>query len=193
MGIEIEDGTGSGDRARINNNRLYTNALTLGNFENAVLTGDAYNINTEFLSITTDAEHALLYLKNDGNTDIVIESWFIATDIGSNGSSYGLAKAYFDPTGGTIISGGTVVNSVNRKGGDSKLPTVTALKGGEGFTFTGTTDPVLYQTQSAGSRAFGNIKLALEPGKSIVICYKPNGAEPIDIYSGFQFYVTNNN
>lgn len=193
MGKEIEDGTGTGDRARVKDSRLYTNALTLGNFENSVLEGNAYNINTEFLSITTDAEHALLYLKNDENTDIVIESWFIATDIGSNGSSYGTVKAYFDPVGGTIVSGGTPINTVNRKGGDSKLAKVTSLKGGEGFTFTGTTDAVLYQTQSAGSRAFGNIKLALEPGKSIVICYKPNGAEPISIYSGFQFYVTKNN
>jgi hypothetical protein len=193
MGQEIEDGTGTGDRAKVKDSRLYTNSLTLGNFENAVVEGNAYNVNTELLSITTDVEHSLLYLKNNSSNDIVLESWFIGTDIGSNGSTYGLLRAYFDPTGGTIISGGTEIIPVNRKGGDSKLALVDCLKGGEGFTATGTGTAVLYQTQSVGSRVFGNIKLSLEPGKSIVVTYEPNGAEPISIYAGFQFYVTDNN
>jgi hypothetical protein len=192
MAQQIEDGTGSGNRVKVKENRLYTTGLTLGFFENAVVTGDAYNVNTEFKSITTDSEHALLYLKNNETTDMVIESWFIATDIGTNGSNFGLARAYFNPTGGTIISGGTTIEAINRRGGDSKLPKATMLCGGEGFTATGLPNAVLYQTQGASSRAFGNVKLALNPGKSIVITYKPNGAEPIDIYTGFQFYVTNN-
>lgn len=190
MAQQIEDGTGTGNRAKVENNRLHTEALTLGNFESAVLNGNAYNVNTELLSITTDTEHAILYLKNNEDNDIVIESWFIGTDVGTNGANLGIIKAYFEPTGGTIISGGTTTTCVNRKGGDSKTAQVDCLKGGQGFTATGVGTPVLYQTQPATSRVFGNIKLALESGKSIVITYDPNGAETINIYAGFQFYVT---
>jgi hypothetical protein len=190
MAQQIEDGTGTGNRAKVEENRLYTNALTLGNFENAVLTGNAYNVNTELLTITSDTEHALLYLKNNEDHDIVIESWFIGTDAGTNGANLGIMRAYFDPTGGTIISGGTTTTPVNRKGGDSKSAEVDALVGGQGFTATGVGTAVLYQTQTVSSRVFGNVKLALEPGKSIVITYDPNGAQTIGIYTGFQFYVT---
>lgn len=186
---QLEDGTGTGNRAKIQDNRVYVNALTLGNFENAVLNGNAYNVNTELLTITSNTEHALLYIKNNENTDIVLESWFIGTDLGTNGVNLGIVRAYFEPTGGTIISGGSSVDVINRKGGDSKLAKVTALSGGQGFTATGVGSPVLYQTQSVSSRVFGNIKLSLEAGKSIVITYVPNGAETIGIYAGFQFYV----
>lgn len=189
MELEIKDGTGGGNRAKVGSNRIYTNALTTSSFEDKVISGSAYNVNTEFLTITTDAEHSLLYIKNNELKTLVLDAWFIGTDLGTNGASLGLAKVYYNPTGGTIISGGTSVDLVNRLGGSSQLDDITVLKGGEGFTTTGLGTPVLYQTQGVGSRAFGNVKLAIESKNSLVVTYKPNGAETIDIYTGFQLYL----
>lgn len=190
MGQQIEDGAGTGNRAKVgNDNRIYTQSLTQDTFGDKVINGYAYNVNTEFLTITTDAEHALLYVKNNELNTLTLDAWFIATDLGTNGASLGLARVYYNPTGGTIISGGTEVNLVNRLGGSSRLADLTCLSGGEGFTATGLPTPVLYQTQGVGSRAFGNVKLAIESKNSIVITYKPNGAETIDIYTGFQLYL----
>jgi len=189
MAIEITDGTGTGNRAKVKDNRVLTNSLTLSVFEDKILKGNAYNVNTELLTITTDAEHSLLYIKNNESNTLTLDAWFIGTDLGTNGANFGIAKVYYNPTGGTIISGGTNVNLVNRLGGSSQLADITALAGGEGFTSTGVVTPVLYQTQGAGSRAFGNVRLAIEGGNSLVVTYKPNGAETIGIYTGFQLYI----
>ena len=170
MGFEIKDGTGTGNLAKVDgDNRLEVRSITETETEKAVLDGRAFNINTEFLSITTDVEHALLYIKNNEDEDLIIAAWFNGTDLGTNGANAGLVRVYYNPTGGTIISDATVGNAK---------------------TFTGQDTPaVLYQTQTVGSRAFGNVYLTLPKGSSLVSTYDPNGAETINIYAGFQVYV----
>jgi hypothetical protein len=190
MEFQIKDGTGTGNRAKVDSKkRLLTESQTTTKFENEVLLGNAYNVNTEFMTITTDVSHSLLYIKNEELSILTLDAWFIGTDLGTNGANLGLLEVYYNPTGGTIISGGTALTLVNRLGGSSNVSSITALKGGEGFTATGLTTPVLYQTQSVGSRVFGNVRLALESKGSLVVNYKPNGAEPINIYTGFQLYL----
>ena len=191
MGFEIKDGTGTGNVARVDNeNKLAVRAVQETEFEKAVLGGRAFNINTEFLTITTDTEHALLYLKNNEDRPLIVAAWFIGTDAGTNGANLGLVRTYYNPTGGTIISGGTNLTPVNRNAGNSRTLVADIKAGGQGFTFTGQDTPaVLYQTQTVSSRVFGNVFLVLPKGSSLVATYDPNGAETINIYTGFQVYV----
>jgi hypothetical protein len=191
MGFEIKDGTGTGNVARVDKeNRLAVRAIQETEFEKAVLGGRAFNINTEFLTITTDTEHALLYLKNNEDRPLIVAAWFIGTDAGTNGANLGLVRTYYNPTGGTIISGGTDLTPVNRNAGNSRTLVADVKAGGQGFTFTGQDTPaVLYQTQTVSSRVFGNVFLVLPKGSSLVATYDPNGAETINIYTGFQVYV----
>ena len=191
MGFEIKDGTGTGNVARVDSeNKLAVRAVQETEFEKAVLGGRAFNINTEFLTITTDTEHALLYLKNNEDRPLIVAAWFIGTDAGTNGANLGLVRTYYNPTGGTIISGGTNLTPVNRNAGNSRTLVADIKAGGQGFTFTGQDTPaVLYQTQTVSSRVFGNVFLVLPKGSSLVATYDPNGAETINIYTGFQVYV----
>jgi hypothetical protein len=191
MGFEIKDGTGTGNVARVDSeNKLAVRAVQETEFEKAVLSGRAFNINTEFLTITTDTEHALLYLKNNEDRPLIVAAWFIGTDAGTNGANLGLVRTYYNPTGGTIISGGTDLTPVNRNAGNSRTLVADVKAGGQGFTFTGQDTPaVLYQTQTVSSRVFGNVFLVLPKGSSLVATYDPNGAETINIYTGFQVYV----
>jgi hypothetical protein len=191
MGFEIKDGTGTGNVARVDSeNKLAVRAVQETEFEKAVLGGRAFNINTEFLTITSDTEHALLYIKNNEDRPLIVAAWFIGTDAGTNGANLGLVRTYFNPTGGTIISGGTDGTAVNRNGGNSRTLDADIKVGGQGFTFTGQDTPaVLYQTQTVSSRVFGNVFLVLPKGSSLVATYDPNGAETINIYTGFQVYV----
>ena len=79
---------------------------------------------------------------------------------------------------------------MNRNGGNSRTLDADIKVGGQGFTFTGQDTPaVLYQTQTVSSRVFGNVFLVLPKGSSLVATYDPNGAETINIYTGFQVYV----
>jgi len=191
MGFEIKDGTGTGNLARVDKeNRLSVRSIQETEFEKAVLDGRAFNINTELLTITSDTEHALLYIKNNEDRPLIVAAWFIGTDAGTNGSNLGLVRTYFNPTGGTIISGGTDGSAVNRNGGNSRTLDADIKVGGQGFTFTGQDTPaVLYQTQTVSSRVFGSVFLVLPKGSSLVATYDPNGAETIGIYTGFQVYV----
>ena len=191
MGFEIKDGTGTGNLARVDKeNKLAVRAVQETEFEKAVLDGRAFNINTEFLTITSDTEHALLYVKNNEDLPLIVAAWFIGTDAGTNGSNLGLVRTYYNPTGGTIISGGTDLTAVNRNAGSSRVLLADVKSGGQGFTFSGQDTPaVLYQTQTVSSRVFGNVFLVLPKGSSLVATYDPNGAETINIYTGFQVYV----
>lgn len=195
MATVIEDGTGKGFSARIDSeNRLFTRTIQESEFDHAVRKGNSYNVNTKFLAITTAGPadgHALLYIKNNEDQDVILAAWFIGTDFGTNGANLGLMQVFFNPTGGTIISGGTAIPPVNRQGGNSNTIDIDALSGGDSFTATGVGEPILYQTQSVGSRAFGNVQLALKKGASAVVTYIPNGAETagVDIYTGFQIYL----
>ena len=170
MGFEIKDGTGTGNVARVDKeNRLAVRSIQETEFEKAVLDGRAFNINTEFLTITSDTEHALLYLKNNEDRPLIVAAWFIGTDAGTNGANLGLVRTYYNPTGGTIISGGTDLTAANRNAGNSRTLVADIKAGGQGFTFTGQDTPaVLYQTQTVSSRVFGNVFLVLPKGSSLV-------------------------
>ena len=191
MGFEIKDGTGTGNLARVDKeSKLAVRAVQETEFEKAVLGGRAFNINTELLTITSDTEHALLYVKNNEDLPLIVAAWFIGTDAGTNGANLGLVRTYFNPTGGTIISGGTDGSAVNRNAGNSRALDADIKVGGQGFTFSGQDTPaVLYQTQTVSSRVFGNVFLVLPKGSSLVATYDPNGAETIGIYTGFQVYI----
>lgn len=192
MATTIEDGIGKGFSARVDaENKLAVRAVQETELEKAVLGGRAFNINTEFLSITSDTEHALLYLKNNEDRPLIVAAWFIGTGVaGGTPTENGLVRTYFNPTGGTIISGGTDLTAVNRNAGNSTTLNADIKKGGQGFTFSGQDTPaVLYQTQKPESRVFGNVFLTLPKGSSLVATYDPNGAETISIYTGFQVYI----
>jgi len=192
MGFEIKDGTGTGNLARVDKeNRISVRAVTETEIEKAVLDGRAFNINTEFLPVSSSGENALLYVKNNENEKLIVAAWFIGTGIaGGTNTEAPLIRTYYNPTGGTLIASASAVTPVNRNAGSSQVLLADCYKGGDGFTITGQDTPaVLYQTQGANSRSFGNVFLTLPKGSSLAVTYEPNGAEPINIYTGFQVYV----
>jgi len=193
MATTIEDGTGSGFSVKVDGeNRLFSRSITESEFEYSVRKGSSFNVNTEFLTITGSSETPIMYLKSNEDKDIILAAWFIGTDNASGTPSRsGLMRVYFNPTAGSIISSGTDVTPVNRQGGSSNTLDLDVKSGGDGFTATGyDSTPVLYQTQGASARAFGNVQLSLKKGSSVVVTYLPNGAQPVEIYTGFQLYIS---
>lgn len=192
MATTIEDGTGSGFSVKVDGeNRLFSRSITESEFDHSVRKGLSFNVNTEFLTITGSSETPIMYLKSNEDKDIILAAWFIGTDNSSGGTRAGLMRVYFNPTAGSIISSGTDVTPVNRQGGSSNTIDLDVKAGGDGFTATGfNSTPILYQTQGANARAFGNVQLALKKGSSVVVTYLPNGAQPVEIYTGFQLYIS---
>ena len=193
MATTIEDGSGQGYSVKVDSeNRLFSRSVTETEFDYAVRKGKSFNVNTEFLTITGSSETPIMYLKSNEDNPLILSAWFIGTDNSSGSPSRsGLMRVYYNPTSGTIISSGTDVTPINRLGGSSNTVDIDVKAGGDGFTATGyETTPVLYQTQGASARAFGNVQLALQKGASVLVTYLPNGAQPVEIYTGFQIYTS---
>lgn len=193
MATTIQDGTGTKFKVKINSdNRLLSQTISESEFDNSVGRGVAYNINTEFLTITGSSEVPLLYIRSTADRDLVLNAWFIGTDADSGTATrLSLMRVYKNPTSGTIISSGTDITPVNRNFGSSNEFEGTAKKGGDGFTVSGyETTPVLYQTQGTKQRNFGAVQLVLTKGSSVVVTYQQYGLTQNDIYTGFQVYLS---
>ena len=191
MATTIQDGTGKGYSARIDDEgRLFTRTTNETEIEHSVVSGRAFNINTEFLPISSSGQNALLYVKNNEDDPLVVAAWFIGTDnAAGTPTRQGLAEVYINPTGGTLIASASAVTAVNRLLGSSETLDALIYKGGDGYTITGQqTTPVLYQTQGSSARAFGTVYLSIPKGASLAVTYTSNGAEPLEIYTGFQIF-----
>lgn len=196
MSTTIQDGTGTKLKVKVNSeNRLLSQTINESEFDHAVGKGEAYNINTEFLTITGSSEVPLLYIKSNEDRDLVLNAWFIGTDANSGTATrLSLLKIYKNPTSGTIISSGTDITPVNRNFGSNNSLECIAKKGGDGFTVSGyESTPVLYQTQGTQQRNFGTVQLVLTKGSSVVVTYQHYGLTSNDIYTGFQVYLSDVN
>lgn len=170
----IQDGTGSGKLARVSSsNRLFVTAVIDDESRHSVENGDGYNINTGVISLTGTSATAVLYLKNNGDRDIIIDA--VAVGLGSGTQSDpGYITIVRNPTTGTLIDSGRAVDmNQNRNFGSSKVLTADVFKGADGETFTNGSDiALLFSNQS--SRLFADLGLTLTKGDSIGIKIDPN-------------------
>lgn len=178
----------NGDKAKVDpQGRLLVASTSFTRYEQASEDGRAFNSNTEYVTLTSAGENGVFYMKNTADSDLIIEAWFWGVENLSGGTPTGnpVLRAYFNPTGGTLISEATPVAVVNRNGGSSEtFEEVIAYKAsGTGKTVTGVTDPVLYQLQGSG-RSFGTIRLTLPKNSSIAFTFDLAGYGTADVYTG---------
>ncbi len=136
---EIEDGTGTGNRMRVDvDKRAHVQSLSVAYEGFAVLNGDSFGVQSPIVTLTSDTVSYLLYMANDNSHDIVISNLIanIGASTGGANKDWILTVA-INPTGGTLISGGSAGFAVNNNLGSPKLLEVTILTGVEGSTATG--------------------------------------------------------
>lgn len=137
-GVFIKDGSGRGVSAKVTSDqRLETFAVTQTNLENASINGQAFNISTGTINLTSANESALLYIKNNDETPLIITEVFYFLG-NSDGDGDVSIVAVRNPTGGDIITNASSVDAVNRDFGSSTgLVDVVTYKGAEGDMLTG--------------------------------------------------------
>jgi hypothetical protein len=166
MSTIIGDGTGTGNAAKVGGKRLFTHAITETEPVHATTEGDAYNINTGDIALTSSTASSILYLKNNEDRDMVIEA--IAVGVGSAGTTTDVTKVTVirNPTS---VSYSTAVDmNQNRNFGSSKTLTADAYKGAEGATTTGGNNIIQFY-MGAGTRLFAPINILLTKGSSMAI------------------------
>jgi hypothetical protein len=190
----ITDGTGSNYRAGVTaSNRVLTDTKSQTVFEFQTELGNAFNLNTEDITIPTGVtgDQGLLYVKNNGTSDLVLLGWFIGirnADRTSATDDTNLFKLIPNPTGGTLLSDAEPAVEVNRNMGSSTVFDIDTYKAtGGGKTVTGNSQAVLYQYHTTG-RTFGSVTLAVPRGQSLAITVDTYGAG-FDIYTGFTGYL----
>lgn len=170
----IEDGKGSGKDAQVDDqNRLRTHAVTESESLHASEEGTAYNLNTGLISITGDA--SLMYYKNTGEKDFVVEAIALGSFEGITHSDDPYISLIRNPTGGDIISDATTsgVFNQNRNFGSSNALNGLFYRGKVGGTCTGG-DTIGILQASAGARSFYTINFIVPKGSSIGITLTAN-------------------
>lgn len=170
--MQIEDGTGDGTGLKINKlHEVLTRSVVESEAESATDIGNSYNINSGIVALTGTADSAMLYLKNDEDSVLVIEA--IAVGIGTMSATItdsALVTLIRNPTTGTIISDSNVASAIaNRNFGSSntlKSTTLAYSASATGKTFTDGDDAAFFYT-NGNQRLFAAIDFELAKGSSI--------------------------
>jgi hypothetical protein len=171
--MQITDGKGKGVKVQVDSsNRMRTHAVTESEQLHATEEGNGYNINTGLISITGDA--TLLYIKNNGTEDLVINAIAIGAFEGITHSDDPYITLVRNPTGGDLISDATAVSmNQNRNFGSSNTLVADVYKGKVSGTLTGGNNIAILQV-TPGGRSFFTIDFALPKGSSMGVSLTAN-------------------
>jgi hypothetical protein len=176
MGIAIiEDGTGSGKKAAVNDsNRITVQGITESEANHASGVGTRFNVNTGPITLTSANESAVFYFKNTGDDPISITSFIYNFGTSTGGSGDWLASIYRNPTTGTVVSDATAVdmNANLNFASQTELFAVT-YKGAEAKTLTDGTEAVATIASSGGRVIIALGSVILAKGSSVGVKFTP--------------------
>jgi hypothetical protein len=194
---QIQDGTGSGNLAKVgSDNRLYTSTVNTESEEYASENGLAYNLNTGIITLTNATKTPVFYLKNNEDYDLIIGTLFYMTGASTGGSGNVLVEVIRNPTAGTIVSNATPVEmNVNRNFGSSRSLSVSAYKGATGNTLTDGAKFIESILSTATQRVPVSVGAVVIPkGSSIAIQITPStGNTSMAVEFGVSCYLKENN
>lgn len=175
--MRIEDGKGSGRDAQVDDqNRLRTHAVTEDESLHASEEGNAYNLNTGLVSLSADT--AIMYYKNTGEKDFVVEAIAIGSFDGITHSNDPYLELIRNPTGGTLISDANTTGVLNQNrnfGSSNSLSGLFYGASASGKTVSGGETIALLQA-TAGSRSYYGINFVLPKGSSMAVNVKLNAS-----------------
>jgi hypothetical protein len=189
MGFQIQDGTGSNRKARVNeNNRLFTESTVRSEREEEALLGEAYIVGSGFVTLTGTSTSAVLYFKNNEDFDLVISRFLIGVKKSSGGTeNFVTGIIYQNPTsmvsgtGNPLIINNVNFGSSNTVDSDSEIGQTGALLAG-GSAYLATVAP----TENLTSEAASTI---LPKGSSIgVFITPPSGNISIEVSIGINLH-----
>ena len=136
----IDDGTGDGFSAKVNENKkLYVFSTTQTEEKAVTRLGDSYTIASGTVTLTSASESGVLYIKNNESRNLHVRQVIASLGPSTSGSATdtSLIKMYRNPTTGTLISTATTGPiACNRNFGSSNSLTADMYVGAEAETIT---------------------------------------------------------
>lgn len=172
--IVISDGR-SGNKAKVDlQNRLHTAAVSKSAVIDASIDGETFFITTGTVSLTSDTESWLLYVKNDDTVQWVVESIEASFGASAGGSGDSFNQFNVGATEGTLIDSGIDIPAINLNIGSPKKLSSTVKLGGEGKTLTnGINTPKTLIPEGSLIRTFSAGPVVIPPGSAFAIAYTP--------------------
>ena len=189
MGFQIQDGTGSKRKVKVSNaNRLYAESVIRTEREEESLLGEAYIVGSGFVTLTGTSTSAVLYLKNNEDSDLVITRFLIGVKKSSGGTeNFITGIIYQNPT--SMVSGTgnpLIINNVNF--GSSNTVDVDSEIGQTGALLVGGSAylSIVAPTENLTSEAASTI---LPKGSSIgVFITPPAGNTSVEVSVGIYLH-----
>lgn len=184
MGFQIQDGTGSSKKVKVNsNNRIETESvITTSLSTTSKQDGNAYTVGTDGVlnfNFTSGVDNAILYCKNNEDVDLFVDVCVVSQDVA------GIYKYIKNPTTGTLIDSGTSTTPINFNFGSSNVADLDVIKlNTSGQTFTDGT-VITYSRNPAGLQPLDFLGTVVVPkGSSFGITYDPvtSGAVTISTF-----------
>lgn len=171
----LKDGTGKGYTTKVDSdNRLHVNSVTRTDLTQAVLIGESDNLATGAVTLTTDAESAIAYIKYTGTDPLVIKEFLIILGTTTGGTGNRIVKVIKNPTAGTIVDNALDMDDKeNNNFSSSNFIDGLFYKGAEGYTITDGTEFADTTRTSDTVIAFDAAPRVLGKGNSIAIMYTP--------------------
>ena len=139
MSTNITDGTGTKNRLRVTGlNRALVQAVTITEEDNAIVTGDGYQIASIPVNFTGPTSSAVLYTKNNDSRDFVLDRavLILGSAVGAGATDDWTFQVLRNPTAGTIIDNAVPAGVSNSNHGSANTPNGDNFRGVEGDTFT---------------------------------------------------------
>lgn len=134
--LEIKDGTGTGNRAKVNERKELTvrSRAVSGLHDESLLGGEAYWVGTTLIPVTTAAGYTgVLYVKNDNDTgDVIIAGWRLR--LAGNVVQYWRLRV--KAATGTLIDSGTDLTPSNVNVASARVLNANVKQGSNGQTVT---------------------------------------------------------
>tara|TARA_S200002703_G_scaffold60869_1_gene52743 strand:- start:666 stop:1262 length:597 start_codon:yes stop_codon:yes gene_type:complete len=173
----IVDGTGKGYQGKIDGrNQLWVRSVSVPEAEQALIDGKFYNFNTGNVTLTTANESALMYLKNNSETDLIITRLAISTNASTGGTSDRPSLSVLrNPTSGTIIDNALApLDNCNTNFGSANVFDGQVYKGAEGYTLTGEDQGCLFIYCTNGGDRLITFDIEIPKAQSIGFMYTPS-------------------
>ncbi len=176
MATTIQDGTGSKVKLKINSeNRAEVQAIILDQEDDAIAKGEGYQIATGSVTFTGSAASAILYVRNEDDTDFILDRAVLV--LGSSSGATSTEDWTFQVLRNPLAAGTLVSNAVNAgisnsNHGSANIPLAFCYRGVEGDTIIGGTGaPLPIQQQS--NRTVFPLGRRLPKGSSIAFRLTP--------------------
>ena len=163
------------------NGQAHTFCITETEHNHAVESGQAYNINTGWITVNGTTNSSVVYIKSDEQplhdiSDLVIQSVIIAVGtISGTPVDMPYATIIRNPTAGTIVDDATAIPiSSNSTFGDNSSLDSIMYKGADTKTLTDGTDHGIVMLKGESRTPVPELNIDLKKGSSIGIKINPN-------------------